>query len=335
MRFIEERKDTFGVEPICRVLDVSSSSYYAHRSRGRSMRDLRDDALVDEITRARRGRRWCYGARKTWKQLKRDGVTDVGRERVARVMRREGLRGVRRGRFVVTTRAEKDADRARDLVERQFAASRPDELWVGDFTYVALRSGFCYLAFILDVYSRRVVGWNVATSMRTELVLDALLMAYALRQPAGALIAHTDRGSQYTSIAYTTRVAEYQITPSVGSVGDAYDNAMAESWVATYKSECVQKQTYPSATAAELDALDYIGFYNLERLHESLGDIPPIEYEQLTHETLVSPVAARRLATVGANSRENNEQTTSPDSTLVDGVSSRSGSVLADNEGPI
>jgi putative transposase len=277
--FISERRAEFGVEPICRTLAVAPSTYYAARSRPPSARALRDRQLVGEIHAARAGYRRVYGARKTWRELSRRGI-GVGRDRVARLMRAEGLQGVRRGRRPrTTTPAESAADRARDLVERRFVASRPNELWVADITYLRTFSGFVYLAFILDVFSRRIVGWKMATNMRTELVMDALEMAVALRRPEPGLVAHSDRGSQYTSLRYSDRLHELGIAPSVGSRGDAYDNAMAEAWVATFKSELVAGRRFPGFEHAEHEVLRWIDFYNAERLHEELGDIPPTEYE--------------------------------------------------------
>jgi putative transposase len=299
MRFIDGYRAGVGVEPICRALGVAPSSYYAYRSRTPSARALRDALLVEQIADARRGRRRVYGQRKTWKQLRRDGVTDVGRERVARVMREQGLVGTTRGGKWRTTIADPAADPAVDLVNRAFTATGPDALWVCDLTYVRTYHGFCYLAFILDVYSRMIVGWQIATNMRATLVTDALDMAHALRRSAaaGSLICHSDRGSQYTSLTYTDRLDEYGIAPSVGSKGDAYDNAMAEAWVATYKTECVEQRVYPSFEHAEHDALDWIGFYNHERLHEHLNDVPPAEYEAPAAAAGVSPDAPRRQAT--------------------------------------
>jgi putative transposase len=225
-----------------------------------------------------------YGVRKTWKQLKRRGV-DVGRDRVARLMRQEGLEGVRRGKKRRTTIADEAAlERARDLLQRDFTATRPNEKWVADITYLRTWNGFVYLAFILDCYSRMIVGWQLATHPRSELVLDALEMANGLRQPEAGLIAHTDRGSQYTSIRYTDRLDELGAAPSVGSRGDAYDNAMAEAWVATFKSELVDGRRFPSYEHAEHETLNWIGFYNGERLHEELGDSPPTEYEELNYK---------------------------------------------------
>jgi len=282
-RYISERRGVFGVEPICRVLGASPSSFYARRDRKPSARVVRDRELLAEIGRARDGYRAVYGARKTWKELRRRGVPDAGRGRVERLMRQAGLQGVRRGRAVrTTTPAERAAERARDLVRRDFRAEAPNRLWVSDLTYIRTWQGFAYLAFVLDVHSRRIVGWQLAGHLRTELVLDALEMAGGLRRPVvGALVAHTDRGSQYTSLAYTDRLSELGIAPSVGSVGDALDNAMAESFVATYKSELIDRHgPWRSFEQLEHQTVRWIGFYNHERLHEQLGDVPPVEYER-------------------------------------------------------
>ena len=279
--FIDSHRESFGVEPICRVLEVVPSSYYARRSRPVSARALRDAELVPEIHAARAGYRAVYGVRKTWRELGRRGVV-TGRDRVARLMRAEGLQGVRRGRRPRTTiPAEAAAERARDLVERNFTATGPNALWVADLTYIHTHCGFAYLAFILDVFARRIVGWKVAGHMRTELVLDALEMAVFLRRPDPGLVAHTDRGSQYTSLRYTDRLDELQIAPSVGSRGDAYDNAMAEAFAGTFKAELIQDRSLASVEQAEHESLCWIAFYNDERLHEQLGDIPPVEYEAL------------------------------------------------------
>jgi transposase InsO family protein len=202
-RYLEQRRDAFGVEPICRAVGVPVSTYYARRSRKPSRRALADRGLVLEIYAARDGYRAVYGVRKTWKELQRRGV-DVGRDRVARLMRQEGLEGIRRGKKRRTTvPAETALERARDLVQRDFSATRPNEKWVADITYLRTWTGFVYLAFILDCYSRMIVGWQLATHLRTELVMDALEMANGLRQPDAGLIAHTDRGSQYTGQALT------------------------------------------------------------------------------------------------------------------------------------
>lgn len=277
---MEEHRGRFGVEPVCRVLEAPVSTYYARRQRKPSRRELRDRELIAEIQAARSGYRRVYGVRKTWKELRRRGV-EVGRDRVGRLMRREGLEGVRRGKRKRTTMPDEAAlERARDLLQRDFTASRPNEKWVCDLTYLRTWQGFCYLAFILDCFSRMIVGWQLATHPRAELVLDALEMANGLRRPGEGLIAHTDRGCQYTSIAYTGRLDELGIAPSVGSRGDALDNAMAEAWVATYKSELVDGRCFPSFEHAEHETLAWIGFYDEERLHEELGDVPPAEYER-------------------------------------------------------
>jgi len=258
---------------------VPVSTHYARRSRKPSAREIGDRELLVEIQAARAGRRKVYGARKTWKELCRREV-EVGRDRVARVMREHGLVGKLRGSNKRTTIPDEAAvERARDLLQRDFRATRPNEKWVADITYVRTWNGFSYLAFILDCHSRMIVGWQLATHMRAELVLDALEMANGLRRPEAGLIAHSDRGSQYTSLTYTDRLDELKIDPSVGSKGDAYDNAMAEAWVATFKAELVDGRRLSSFEYAEHEVLDWIGFYNEERLHEALGDIPPSERE--------------------------------------------------------
>ncbi len=278
-RYIEDRREAFGVEPICRAIGVPVSTHYARRSRKPSRRAVRDRELVSEIHSAREGYRSVYGVRKTWRELRRRGV-EVGRDRVARLMKAEGLEGVHRGKKKrTTTPGERAAERARDLVKRDFTAKRPNEKWVSDITYVRTWQGFSYVAFVLDCFSRVICGWQIATHLRAELVCDALEMANGLRRPAPGLIAHSDRGSQYTSLTYTDRLDELGIAPSVGSKGDAYDNAMAESWFATYKSELVDQIGLTSFERIEHETLRWIGFYNAERLHEELGFIPPAEYE--------------------------------------------------------
>jgi transposase InsO family protein len=293
-RYVEERRDAFGVEPICRAIGVPPSTHYARRSRKPSCRAVEDRRLVREIYAAREGYRSVYGVRKTWKELRRRDV-EVGRDRVARLMRGEGLQGIRRGRKKRTTIPDEAAlERARDLLQRDFTATRPNEKWVADITYLRTWNGFVYLAFILDCYSRMIVGWQLATHLRTELVMDALEMASGLRPPEGSLIAHTDRGSQYTSLAYTDRLDELGAAPSVGSRGDAYDNAMAEAWVATFKTELVDGRRFPSYEHAEHETLHWIGFYNEERLHEELGDLPPVEYEMINYKKDNIPTLSAR-----------------------------------------
>lgn len=289
-RYVEERREVFGVEPICRVLGVAVSTHYARRSRKPSCRELADRELLAAIEAARSGYRRAYGARKTWRELRRRGV-DVGRDQVARVMRQHGIEGKRRGGKKRTTIPDEAAlESARDLLQRDFSATRPNEKWVADLTYIRTWSSFVYLAFILDCCSRMIVGWQLATHMRAELVLDALEMANGLRRPAEGLIAHSDRGSQYTSIRYTDRLDELGAAPSVGSRGDAYDNAMAEAWVATFKTELVDGRRFPSYEHAEHETLHWIGFYNEERLHEALGDLPPAEYEMINYRRDNTPM---------------------------------------------
>lgn len=292
-RYVEERRDAFGVEPICRVLGVPVSTHYARRSRKPSRRELHDRELLGEIEAARGGYRRVYGARKTWLELRRRGV-DVGRDQVARVMRAQGIEGKLRGRKKRTTIPDEAAvERARDLLQRDFAATGPNEKWVCDITYLRTWNGFLYLAFVLDCYSRMIVGWQLATHMRTELVLDALEMANGLRRPEAGLIAHSDRGSQYTSIRYTDRLDELGAAPPVGSKGDAYDNAMAEAWVATFKSELVDGRRFPSFEHAEHETLHWIGFYNGERLHQALADVPPTEHEMINYRRDNTPIVSR------------------------------------------
>jgi transposase InsO family protein len=290
-RVIDTLGATFGVEPVCAELSVPVSTYYARKRRERmpSARQADDRRLLWEIRRAREGYRAVYGAERTWRELGRRGVV-VGRDRVARLMRAEGMAGVVRGRRHTTTvRDESAVAGARDLVDRDFTATGANRLWVADFTYLRSRQGFLYLAFILDVFSRMIVGWQLASHMRTSLVVDALEMAAGPRQPPGGLIAHTDAGSQYASVAYTERIRQLAMEPSIGSVGDALDNAMAESWVGTIKSELIQGRIMASFEAAEHEILGWISWYNRERLHEELGHRPPAEFEAIHHDERPRP----------------------------------------------
>lgn len=289
--FIDQFKVRFGVEPICAVLreqgcGIAPQTYYAARTRPPSARTLRDAELVGEIRRVwedrRLGRR-LYGARKVWRQLQRDGI-EVGRGRVERLMRAEGLVGARRGRTFRTTRSDVSAARPADLVCRQFRASRPNELWVVDFTYVPTWSGMAFTAFVTDVFSRRIVGWRTATSMPTELPLDALEMAIWTRdrdgEPVSGVVHHSDAGSQYTSIRYSNRLDDAGAVASIGSVGDSYDNAMAESVIGLYKRECVRHDgPFRTVDELELATLSWVDWFNHHRLHGELGHVPPIEFE--------------------------------------------------------
>jgi transposase InsO family protein len=279
--FIEQHRARFGVEPICRTLGVSESAYYTRAGGRRSRRAVEDEQLVEAI-RELHARNWyAYGYRRVWLALCREGW-QVGRDRVRRLMREHGIEGAkRRSKRWRTTRPNLAAARPSDLVERNFAADRPDALWVADLTYLRSWQGVAYLAFVLDAYSRRIVGWQLATTMRTSLVLDALRMALSRRQ-AGAtveLVHHSDAGSQYTSREFQQVLDDHQVLASIGSVGDAYDNALAESFVDTLKTELVADRIFTSRRALELAVVAWIGWYNETRLHSSIGDQSPAEHE--------------------------------------------------------
>ena len=281
--FIDARRESFGVEPVCRALGVSSSAYYERRSGRRSQRSLRDEYLLDRITEIHARNYSAYGYRKTWKALLRAGE-EVPRCTVQRLMRANGIEGAkRRGKPWRTTTPDPEALRRPDLVNRDFSAAGPNQLWVADLTYLRSWEGLSFLAFVLDVFSRRIVGWQLAGHMRTDLVLDALRMALAWRGEGAdvELVHHSDRGSQYTSIDFTQELADNEVLGSVGSVGDAYDNAMAESFVDTFKTELIADRAWRSHAQIELAVVEWISWFNNERLHESLGDIPPAEFEAL------------------------------------------------------
>lgn len=302
MAYIDQHKHRFGVEPICRVLRaegiaVAPSGYYAHQRRPPSRRALHDAALAETVEATffdREKGRGVYGARKMTAQLRRDGVTGlagtpVARCTVERLMRALGLRGVRRGQPVITTRADRQSQRAPDLVDRDFTAKRPNQLWVVDLTYVPTWTGTVFTAFVSDVYSRRIVGWRCAARMPTELPLDALEMALWTRERAGqtadgrldGLIHHSDAGSQYTAIRYGDRLAEAGALASIGSIGDSYDNALAESVIGLYKTECVRRDG-PIRTVEDLELAtsSWVHWFNTQRLHSKIGHVPPVEYEQ-------------------------------------------------------
>jgi putative transposase len=285
--FIDEHRSDHGVEPICRALQVAPSSYYAAKRRERepSARALRDAAMMQVLMALWVLNRKVYGAHKLWKAAVRAGH-DVGRDQVARLMREMGIEGVsRRRKKVFTTIADPDATRAPDLVNRQFRADRPDALWVTDLTYVPTRSGMAYVCFIVDAFSRRIVGWRVASHMRTDMVLDALEMA---RRSRGArrfvgLIAHADAGSQFTSVRFTERLDEIGARPSIGTVADSYDNALAETTNGLYKAECVRGPDAPTVwddvDELELATLSWVHWFNEQRLHSHCDDVPPAEFE--------------------------------------------------------
>jgi len=281
--FIDEHRERFGVEPICRTLGVSASAFYQRATGYRSRRTIDDEKLLDRI-RELHERNYCaYGSRRMWKALRRAGE-EVGRGRVERLMRAEGIQGAkRRGKPWKTTKPDLGARRRPDLVQRDFTARGPDELWVADLTYLRCWEGVVFFAFVIDAYSRRIVGWQFASHMRTTLVLDALKMALARRHEGAdvELVHHSDRGSQYTSIDYTQTLADHGVLASVGSVGDAYDNAMAESFVDSFKTELIADRVWRTRAQLELAVVEYVGWFNDARLHEALGDRPPAEFEKL------------------------------------------------------
>ena len=288
--FIDEHRDVFGVEPICQVLPSAPSTYYTQAARRvdpdlRPNRAWRDDALCQEIRRVWDENKQVYGVRKVWKQLRREGY-GTARCTVERLMRRLGLRGVIRGRTVKTTVSDKATRCPLDKVNRQFRAARPNALWVSDFTYVSTWQGFVYVAFVIDVFARRIVGWKVSSSARTDFVLDALEQALHARRPAGdeGLIHHSDRGVQYVSIRYSERLAEAGIEPSVGSVGDSYDNALAETINGLYKAEVIHRRSWRNLEAVELATLDWVDWFNHKRLLGPIGNIPPAEAEAVYHQ---------------------------------------------------
>jgi putative transposase len=282
VRFIAEHKDRWGVEPICRELQVAPSSYYAAIRRPPSARRRRDERMKGEIRRVWDEHRQVYGADKVWAQLKREEIP-VARCTVERLMRQLGLRGVVRGKTRVrTTIGDEASTRPLDLVARQFRAPAPNRLWVADLTYVKTHSGWVYVAFVVDVCSRFVVGWQVSQSLRTDLALDALEMALWARrtQEVAGLIHHSDRGSQYLAIRYTERLAEAGAVPSVGSRGDSYDNALAESFNGLYKTELIRHVgPWRGLDDVEYATLEYVDWFNHRRLHGELGMITPAEFE--------------------------------------------------------
>ncbi|WP_308492713.1 IS3 family transposase [Microbacterium terrisoli] len=291
VQFIDDHRARFGVEPICRVLTkhgvkIAPSGYYAFKKRPASARAVADAELVVQIERVFWDRdlgRGISGVRKVWRLLRREGIT-VARCTVERLMRQQGLRGVRRGKQFITTRPDDTAPRAEDHVKREFHADRPNELWVVDFTYVPTWSGMAFTAFVTDVFSRRIVGWRTMSKMPTDLPLDALEMALWIRDRAGedvtGVVQHSDAGSQYTALRYTERLAEVGAIASIGTVGDSYDNALAESVVGLYKTECVKIDgPFRNADDLELATLSWVHWFNENRLHSSIGYLTPIEKE--------------------------------------------------------
>jgi transposase InsO family protein len=286
--FIDEHRSEYGVEPICEVIPIAPSTYYQHKAwqqepQSRSVRAQRDEWLRGEIRRVWTQNFEVYGVRKVWRQLNREGI-EVARCTVARLMSEMGLSGAVRGkRFKRTTVAQDGMERPLDLVERDFAARRPNELWVSDLTYVATWRGFVYVAFVIDVFARRIVGWRASSSLRSDLALDALEQALWERQDeqTDGLIHHSDRGTQYLSIRYTERLAEAGIEPSVGSRGDSYDNALAESVIGLYKTEVIRRRgPWKGLEDVELATLEWVWWFNHHRLLETIGYVPPVELEE-------------------------------------------------------
>jgi putative transposase len=292
--FIDQHRDTYGVEPICAVLPIAPSTYCLQKAQQRdptkrSARARRDDDLRAAIQRVWDANEQVYGPRKVWRQLRREQVR-VARCTVERLMRDMGLRGAVRGRaWRITTQLDPAAVRPADLVDRQFTATRPNQLWVADFTYVATWHGFVYVAFVIDVFARRIVGWRVSSSLATDFVLDALEQAIYDRRGTGVegLVHHSDRGSQYLSMRYTDRLTEAGIAPSIGSRGDSYDNALAESVIGLFKTEVIQRKgPWRHREAVEFATLAWVDWFNTRRLLEPIGYVPPAEYEAHYYEQL-------------------------------------------------
>ena len=290
--FIDQHRAGSGVEPICRVLPIAPSTYFRHKVQHadpaqRSARARQDDELRRVIQRIWTEHFQVYGPRKVWRQMGREGLR-VARCRVRRLMRERGLAGAVRGRaWVTTTQSQPEADRPRDLVDRHFTATRPNQLWVSDFTYVATWRGFVYVAFVIDVFARRIVGWRVSASLQTDFVLDALEQAiYDRRGDASdGLVHHSDRGTQYLSMRYTDRLADAGIAPSVGSRGDSYDNALAETVIGLFKTEVIRRRgPWRHLEAVEFATLEWVDWFNTRRLLEPIGYVPPAEYEARYYE---------------------------------------------------
>lgn len=298
--FIDDHRDAYGVEPICRVLPIAPSTYHEHAARQRDAsrrpaRQQRDGDLCAEIRRVFEANFGVYGVRKVWRQMKREGI-DVARCTVARLMKAMGLKGVVRGKPVKTTISDKARPCPLDRVNRQFQAPRPNALWVSDFTLVATWRGFVYVAFVIDTFARRIVGWRVSRTAHADFVLDALEQALHDRRPfaGGGLVHHSDRGSQYVSIRYTERLAEAGIEPSVGSVGDSYDNALAETINGLFKAEVIHRRgPWRNLEAVEFATLDWVDWFNHRRLLEPIGNVPPAEAEAAYYAKLEAvPIAA-------------------------------------------
>ena len=282
--YIDAHRTEFGVEPICEVLQFAPSTFYAAKSRPMSERAISDIVTKVAIFTVWQANYEVYGVRKMWKAMRRAG-SDVGRDQVGRLMRDLGIEGVRRGKRVRTTRPDERANRPPDLVNRDFTATGPNQLWVTDLTYVPTWSGMVYVSFITDVFSRTIVGWRVASNMRTDMVLDSMEMArWSRGTRLEGLVCHSDAGSQYTSIRYTERLAEIGATPSIGSVADSYDNALAETINGLYKTELIRRKgPWRDVDQVELATLAWVHWFNNDRLHSELGYTPPTEFEAAWH----------------------------------------------------
>jgi putative transposase len=294
VKFIGAHRESWGVEPICKTLQVAPSTYYAVLARQPCARQLSDQRLKIEITRVHSANFGVYGIEKVWRQLNREGHK-VGRDQVARLMGDLELSGVVRGKRKRTTYPAEVSQRPADLVERNFTASAPNRLWVSDLTYVSTWSGFVYVAFVIDVFSRFIVGWRVSSSLHAELALDALEMAIwrRQRQDLTGLIHHSDRGVQYLAIRYTERLAEAGAVGSVGSRGDSYDNALAEAVNGLYKAEVIRKRgPWRSLEQVELATAEWVDWWNHRRLHSALSNMPPAEFEALYHHQRAANDAA-------------------------------------------
>ena len=292
--FIDRHRDDFGVEPICETLGVSASAYYQRATGIRSHRQMADEELLPAIRKLHKANYEAYGYRRTWKAMLRAGH-EVARCTVARLMAEEGIRGAkRRGAPWRTTKPDPSAAEQPDLVDRDFTADRPNTLWVTDLTYLRSWEGILYFAFVIDVFSRFVVGWQIASHMRTDLVLDALKMALLMRDHGAkvALVHHSDRGSQYTSADYTQTFEDHDVLASLGSTGDCFDNALAESFVDSFKTELIADRVWRTTTQVELAVIEYVGWFNHVRLHSSLGDIAPAEHEASYWATQAPTAAA-------------------------------------------
>jgi putative transposase len=291
--FIDEYRVEFGVEPICRVLPIAPSTYFTHARRLANPakappRVRRDDELCKAIQRIFEENFQVYGARKIWQQLKREGQA-VARCTVERLMKRLGLQGAIRGKTIKTTISDKKSPCPLDKVNRQFTAPKPNQLWVSDFTYVSIWTGFVYVAFVIDAFARYIVGWRVSRTAHAGFVLDALEQALHQRRPkkGAGLVHHSDRGSQYVSIKYTERLLDAGLEPSVGSVGDSYDNALAETINGLYKTEVIRRRgPWRSLEAVEFATLEWVDWFNNRRIFEPIGNIPPAEAEARYYQSL-------------------------------------------------